>query len=167
MFARQRQDPKFTKSDLKKAATFISTPDAQYLKVVIKPMESKADPTGKREVSVPDSSVRVEFKSCRFRTFSSAIMMAMLKHRAFGKSTKGFSIDPKDPTGLWRELDVIKVKEVKTVVSVPTPGSEDLENLSRQKVCAAAAKLDKKTSEVDEKTGAPVFVVDELHVLGG
>jgi len=135
------------------AATFMATEDSPHLKLIIKPVEEKADPTGKRSIRVDASGMRVTFRAGTYRTRNSDILAGLLAHRAFGQSSRGFTIDERDETGFWRatghiETATVLVAKVKGVPSKPDPAK--LKNM------LAAVKENVKVRTGEDGSLAPV-----------
>jgi len=150
-FERTKGPKKFKDSDLKVAATFVSTEDAPHLKIILKPLEDVYDQVRKAYVSTSGTGLRIKFKAGSLRVTNSNILELLLQHAAFGSSSHGFNIDERDETGFWRELDMVKVQEVKTCVSVGK--SADMASLTmkdvKERIGKMATRLEEKKEAVE------------------
>ena len=158
MFKRTKIDSQY-KEDMPIAATFVSTEDSPHLKILIKPVEEKADVTGRRSVRVDASGMRVSFRAGTYRTKSQAILAGLLSHKAFGVSSRGFSIDDRDETGFWRatgHIEPVTVLVAKTKGSPKSVKGADVKNL----VNMVKANLAERT----EKDGTIIEVVPLAHL---
>jgi hypothetical protein len=153
-FALKKLDPACFVEDMPVAATFVSTEDSPHLKVLLKPVETKTDATGKREVRVLNTGMRALFKTCtygdtvrvRFRTRSSAMLTALLAHRSFGQSSRGFNIDTRDETGFWRAAGCVEAIAVMTPVVKVLPKAIKPTDVKKM-VAAATADLAERTDK--------------------
>lgn len=143
--------PEYEKADMPIAADFKSTKDSPCLILHLKPTKQKEEGGERRMVSIPNTAVRVQFNGGAYRCVNYAIYEMLKKHKDFGKNSKAFGIDERDQTGFWRELGMIKTKEVTTVdvVSEVTDVKAISSAITKKKMEALAAKMQK--AEEDKK----------------
>jgi hypothetical protein len=102
------------KVDLPRPFTF----ESNYisLEVFLQPASEYFDASAQKFVKVPDSEVRIRFKGTKWNTQNSQMLKMVMESNEF---TRGIiTIDKEDPTGVWRELGYLKVKQVPVVSGV-------------------------------------------------
>jgi hypothetical protein len=103
--------------------------------------------------------MRVVFRAGTYRTRSKAILAGLLSHKAFGISSRGFSIDDRDETGFWRatgHIETATVLVAKVKGSPKNPKGADVKGL----VAAVEADLKERT----DKDGVVKEVVPLAHL---
>lgn len=151
MWSSRRLPKKYATRDFEVGATFVCTPDCKSLKVQIFPFKSVFDQEMKSHVSVEGTAVRIEMINGTYECHNYALLNELLKHKAFGRSNRGFTIDKSDPTGFWREADAIET-ETKEVVTRIVPNI-NWEKLNAKSIAASVAK---KTKPTEDEDGNPV-----------
>lgn len=156
-------DKKYSVVDLPKAATFISN-DALELKLLLRQTQTKEVREGEntRIERIPESTLWVQFRGGRLVVENGNVLAMLLNHKKLGASSKGFNIDPSDPTGLWREMGLIEIKQIATTVAYGKDMKGDLSRLTIAAVKKAGTTLDKRLTTEDAKGKVPEL--EELQV---
>lgn len=149
-------DKKYSKVDLPKAATFVSH-DTPELKLLLRHTQTEKITEGEntRYERVPESTLWVQFRGGRLVVDNGNVLAMLLNHKKLGASSKGFNIDPSDPTGLWREMGLVEIKQIPTAVAYKVDMKGDLSKMTIAAVKKAGATLDKRLTTKDEKGKTP------------
>lgn len=163
----QRKMPeKYMVEDMEVAATFRSTEDSPHLKLVLIPISEFYDESMKQWVRKQDSGVRQVFKACLLRIKNKAIFDLLIKSTAFRQTSRGFDIDPTDPTGFWRNLKingkpVIEVRPVPTTEKIMDKAEFDA--IKPADITKAISSVSAATSVETEIEGPGGKVTKEKH----